>query len=67
MSTTGLTKKPQNLDEYDVNRSTMLAQNYQKYYFELTHSNMEKVEVQPPMLKNGTLKSYQLIGLQWMV
>lgn len=60
-------KKSNDADDYDVNKSTMLTQNYQKYYFNLTHTNVEEVKEQPSLLEGGTLKSYQLIGLQWMV
>eukprot|EP00051_Salpingoeca_urceolata_P017870 m.246625 g.246625 ORF g.246625 m.246625 type:complete len:1254 (+) comp19067_c0_seq7:238-3999(+) len=32
-----------------------------------THRIQERVTAQPDMLKNGTLKPYQLIGLEWLV
>ena len=56
-------KSRANDKEYDINKSTMLTQNYQKYYFNLTHTNVEEVKEQPSLLENGTLKNYQLIGL----
>jgi hypothetical protein len=32
------------VQEYDINKSTMLTQNYQKYYFNLTHTNIEEIK-----------------------
>jgi len=36
-------------------------------YYSMAHSKREKVAKQPSNLVGGTLKSYQLVGLQWMV
>ncbi|SCV05451.1 LANO_0H07778g1_1 [Lachancea nothofagi CBS 11611] len=36
-------------------------------YYEVAHSVKEKVEKQPSMLIGGTLKEYQIKGLEWMV
>jgi SNF2 family DNA or RNA helicase len=33
----------------------------------LTHSQVEHIPVQPALLENGVLKSYQLLGLEWLV
>jgi len=38
-----------------------------KMYFQITHSIHEEVKEQPRGLEGGTLKSYQLQGLQWLV
>jgi ATP-dependent helicase STH1/SNF2 len=38
-----------------------------KRYYGIAHSIIEDIKTQPKMLKHGTLKSYQLIGLQWLV
>jgi ATP-dependent helicase STH1/SNF2 len=38
-----------------------------KKYYTVAHSIMEDIKTQPKMLKHGNLKSYQLIGLQWLV
>ncbi|KAM3160773.1 Nuclear protein STH1/NPS1 [Lachancea thermotolerans] len=36
-------------------------------YYEVAHSVKEKVEKQPSILVGGTLKEYQIRGLEWMV
>ncbi|XP_074581940.1 ATP-dependent helicase BRM-like [Curcuma longa] len=36
-------------------------------YYNLAHAVMEKVVRQPSMLRFGTLRDYQLVGLQWML
>ena len=36
------------------------------YYFS-AHSTVEEIKVQPKLLQHGKLKSYQLVGLQWLV
>ncbi|KAH0470770.1 hypothetical protein IEQ34_000493 [Dendrobium chrysotoxum] len=36
-------------------------------YYNLAHAVNEKVVRQPSMLRAGTLRDYQLIGLQWML
>jgi ATP-dependent helicase STH1/SNF2 len=38
-----------------------------KMYFQVTHSIHEEIKEQPRGLEGGTLKSYQLQGLQWLV
>ena len=38
-----------------------------KVYYRITHSIREEIKEQPHLLKGGTLKSYQLAGLNWMV
>ena len=41
--------------------------NSDKVYYNLTHTTKEEVTHQPSLLEGGVLKSYQLIGLQWLV
>lgn len=41
--------------------------NSNKIYYNLTHSTREEIKEQPSLLEGGSLKSYQLIGLQWLV
>ncbi|CAJ1820007.1 unnamed protein product [Sphenostylis stenocarpa] len=36
-------------------------------YYSLAHAVSEKVVRQPSMLRAGTLRDYQLVGLQWML
>ncbi|RDX66322.1 ATP-dependent helicase BRM, partial [Mucuna pruriens] len=36
-------------------------------YYHLAHAVSEKVVSQPSMLRAGTLRDYQLVGLQWML
>ncbi|TKY65425.1 ATP-dependent helicase BRM [Spatholobus suberectus] len=36
-------------------------------YYSLAHAVSEKVVSQPSMLRAGTLRDYQLVGLQWML
>ncbi|KAI3743909.1 hypothetical protein L1987_56978 [Smallanthus sonchifolius] len=36
-------------------------------YYTLAHAVSERVIRQPSMLKKGTLRDYQLVGLQWML
>jgi ATP-dependent helicase STH1/SNF2 len=38
-----------------------------KKYYGVAHSLIEEIKTQPKMLKHGNLKSYQLVGLQWLV
>jgi ATP-dependent helicase STH1/SNF2 len=33
----------------------------------LTHTKKEEIKTQPSLLENGVLKSYQLVGLEWLV
>ena len=41
--------------------------NSNKIYYNLAHSMGEEIKEQPTLLEGGILKSYQLIGLQWLV
>lgn len=41
--------------------------NSTKIYYDLTQSNKESIKEQPSLLEGGTLKSYQMAGLEWMV
>ena len=41
--------------------------NSNKVYYNVTHTIKEDVKEQPSLLEGGTLKRYQMIGLQWMV
>ena len=54
-------------EEYDVNKSALLQENYNKMYYNLTHSNLEDIKEQPSLLEGGKLKSYQMAGLRWMI
>ena len=36
-------------------------------YYQTAHCKQEEIDSQPKMLKYGTLKSYQIKGLQWLV
>ena len=50
--------------------SSEQASNFQssrKLYYSLAHKKSEEVVEQPKMLKGGTLRTYQLEGLQWLV
>ncbi len=38
-----------------------------KVYYNLTHTIKEEVKVQPIGLEGGKLKSYQILGLQWLL
>lgn len=40
--------------------------NSRNYYLS-AHSHVEDIDTQPQMLKFGQLKTYQLVGLQWLV
>ena len=41
--------------------------NSSQVYYSVTHSVKEEVVTQPKILIGGTLKNYQLVGLQWLV
>jgi ATP-dependent helicase STH1/SNF2 len=41
--------------------------NSTKIYYDLTQSNKETIKEQPSLLEGGTLKTYQMAGLEWMV
>lgn len=47
--------------------SVTYLKNSNKIYYNLTHSTREEIKEQPKLLEGGILKSYQLIGLQWLV
>ena len=53
--------------EYDINKSSLLNENYNTMYYNFTHSSNEEVKEQPSMLVGGKLKSYQMTGLKWMI
>lgn len=54
-------------EDYDLNKSTLMNDNYTKFYYNLTHTNVEEITVQPSLLEGGALKKYQQVGLSWMV
>jgi ATP-dependent helicase STH1/SNF2 len=54
-------------EEYDFSASTLMTENYQKFYYNLTHTKIEEVKEQPNLLEGGVLKGYQITGLQWLV
>lgn len=41
--------------------------NSDRIYYNITHSKKEDIKEQPTILEGGTLKNYQMIGLQWMI
>ena len=41
--------------------------NSSKIYYQITHSVKEEIKEQPHLLSGGSLKPYQLHGLNWMV
>ena len=41
--------------------------NSDKIYYNLAHIMKEEVTHQPNLLEGGVLKSYQVVGLQWLV
>lgn len=51
-------------DEYSMQYS---ARGSQSSYYTVAHAISERVEKQSALLINGTLKHYQLQGLEWMV
>ncbi|KAG7318319.1 hypothetical protein KOW79_018074 [Hemibagrus wyckioides] len=50
-------------DEYSVQAGETSSQSY----YGVAHAVIEKVEKQSSLLINGTLKQYQIQGLEWMV
>ncbi|KAL7836562.1 hypothetical protein AOLI_G00278460 [Acnodon oligacanthus] len=50
-------------DEYSVQAGQTSSQSY----YGVAHAVIEKVEKQSSLLINGTLKQYQIQGLEWMV
>jgi|LauGreDrversion4_2_1035121.scaffolds.fasta_scaffold62083_6 ATP-dependent helicase STH1/SNF2 len=51
----------------DSERIKMNLKNSNKVYYSVTHTIQEDIKEQPKMIKGGTLKSYQMIGLTWLV
>ena len=54
-------------EDYDMAKSTLMNDNYTRFYYNLTHTNTEDITVQPSLLEGGLLKKYQQVGLSWMV
>uniref|UniRef100_UPI0035901964 transcription activator BRG1 isoform X2 n=1 Tax=Myxine glutinosa TaxID=7769 RepID=UPI0035901964 len=50
-------------DEYNIQAGVKGSQSY----YSMAHAITERVEKQSPLLINGTLKQYQVKGLEWMV
>ena len=59
-------KNDTELNSKDVDLATNLS-NSDKIYYAVTHTITEEVTEQPSLLKGGTLKHYQMVGLQWMI
>lgn len=57
-----VSKAPQNQENY-----IQSIKNSNKIYYNLTHTTKEEILIQPGLLEGGILKSYQLVGLQWLV
>ena len=51
----------------DNEKIKMNLKNSSKIYYSITHTIQEEIKEQPKMIKGGTLKSYQMIGLNWLV
>lgn len=55
-------------EEKDEKDEKLLEKVYNsKNYYLSAHSHLEEITEQPHMLKFGKLKSYQVLGLQWLV
>ena len=54
-------------EEFDLGKSTLMNENYTKFYYNMTHTNVEEIVDKPSLLEGGELKKYQQIGLNWMV
>ena len=55
-------------DEMEDNEKIKInLKNSSKIYYAVTHTVQEEIKDQPKLIKGGTLKSYQMIGLNWMV
>ena len=50
--------------DYDIAKSLRSSS---KMYYQITHTIQEDIKQQPRSLEGGTLTSYQLIGLQWLI
>ena len=66
-------ENPNNVTDEEIRRNSSeeevvsYLKNSNKIYYNLTHSMREEIKEQPSLLEGGSLKSYQLIGLQWLV
>lgn len=59
-----------NLSELSIAAEKAKIQNFKnsdKIYYNLTHTTKEEITHQPGLLEGGILKSYQVVGLQWLV
>lgn len=56
----------ENLEEEDPDKAQDKPHVMNTYYH-TAHAAIEEVKFQPTLLEHGTLKSYQMIGLQWLV
>jgi len=57
----------ENEESNDNEKIKSNLKNSSKIYYAITHTVEEEIKEQPKLIKGGTLKSYQLIGLNWMV
>lgn len=55
------------MDPDEQDEIKMNLKNSSKTYYSITHTIQEEIKDQPTRLRGGQLKSYQLIGLNWMV
>lgn len=53
--------------EVDQNHKIQSFKNSDKIYYNLTHTRKEEIKNQPSLLEGGILKSYQIVGLEWLV
>lgn len=60
-------EKEEGKDESNKNEDSKSRFERNKQYYSFAHSITETVDAQPKLLIGGILKSYQLIGLQWLV
>jgi len=66
-------EKPDDKADEELNpnlSADSLASNFKnsnRIYYNVTHSKMEEIPEQPTLLEGGTLKGYQMAGLQWLV
>ena len=67
-------ENPDDRNDDDINPAAMSDNNMaasfknsSRVYYNITHTMKEEIPEQPTLLEGGTLKSYQMIGLQWMV
>lgn len=45
----------------------MSAENYNRIYYDLTHTLKEEITQQPSIFEGGTLKKYQMSSLSWLI